>query len=724
VARDDRGDTHARVQQNRFWVKISSEALLVEETLGTEPFGYLVTPFDARELHVTIQAALYKHRMECALQDANVHLEEADRQRTVEFKQGEAHLRALNETLERLVTERTGELRKSEQRYRYWMLTMPGAVYEFCVDAAGHRSLPFISNGLADLTGLSPADAMADVEVVFQRIPLDARSAMNESMRHSLATLSPWLHEFPIRTTPGDVKWLRGHAVPRREQDGGTCWTGVLVDITERKLAEEALASSKQQLQDILDSLFGFVALYTLDGRIVEINRAPLELGGVAKADVLDRYFWETPWWSGLPDMQSRLQDWMSRAAQGELVRGELVFRVSGGHMATAEAIFGPLRNAVGVIMNVIGFGVDITERKQANEALRSSEFRLNEAQRIAQIGSWELDLRTNNLTWSDETYRIFEIDPADFQSSYEGFLNLVHPDDREMVSRAYSDSVASRTPYDITHRMLMKDGRIKFVQERCQTDYLPDGTPIRSLGTVQDITERKQTEDALQFLSTGITDLSGEAFFSEMAVQAAKLLGLEIGFVGKLLATQPLRIRAVGLSIDGQALPPVEYDLAQTPCERVIGKQTAIFPEQVQQLFPDDQMLADLGISSYAAIPLFDMSGRPIGHVGVMSRRPLRQVKQVEDLLRLFAVRAAAELERQRAERKFHDLFEFSSDAIILVNQEGLVMLANRQAELLFGHSRAEFLGLSVEMLMPESEQHRPAGLRACGRSSSLPPR
>jgi PAS domain S-box-containing protein len=519
--------------------------------------------------------------------------------------------------------------------------------------------------------------------------------------------------EFRFRHKDGSWRNFEGIGQAIRDPQG---LRSVIVnsrDITERKRTEWALVASKKQLQDILDSVFGFIALYTLDGRIVEINRAPLELGGVAKGDVLGRYFWEIPWWSGLPDMQSRLQDWMSRAAQGELIRGELVFRVPGGHMATAEAIFEPLRDADGAIINVIGFGVDITERKRAEEALRSSEFGLIAAQRLARIGSWELDLRTNNLTWSDEIYRIFEIDPAAFQASYEGFLNLVHPDDREMVDRAYSDSVASRAPYDITHRLLMKDGRIKFVQERCQTDYLPDGTPKRSMGTVQDITERKQTEDALQFLSTGIAHLSGEVFFSEMAVQVAKLLGLEIGFVGKLLPTQTQRIRAVGLSIDGQALPPVEYDLARTPCERVIGKQTVIFTEHVQQLFPDDQMLADLGISSYAAIPLFDMNGRAIGHVGVMSRRPLRQVKQVEDLLRLFAVRAAAELERQRMETKFHDLFEFSPDAIIMVNQEGLITLANRQAESLFGYSRAEFLGLPVETLMPESEQHGPAGLR-----------
>ena len=168
-----------------------------------------------------------------------------------ERKAAEEEIRALNENLERLVTERTSSLRKSEERYRYWMSTMPGAVYEFCIDAAGHRSMPFISKGIADLTGLSPAEAMTDVEVLFQRIHPDAMPAMEQSIRTSLESLAPWLHEFPIRTTTGEAKWLRGHSVPIRKKDGATCWTGVLVDVTERKRAEAALQAAQEQVRQM-----------------------------------------------------------------------------------------------------------------------------------------------------------------------------------------------------------------------------------------------------------------------------------------------------------------------------------------------------------------------------------------------------------------------------------------------------------------------------------------
>jgi len=95
-----------------------------------------------------------------------------------------------------------------------------------------------------------------------------------------------------------------------------------------------------------------------------------------------------------------------------------------------------------------------------SSESLRKSKESLMEAQRLAHIGSWDHNLVTDALNWSDEVYRIFEIDPNTFGASYEAFLDAVHPDDKEVVDKAYKDSAKNKTPYDIDHRLLMKDGR------------------------------------------------------------------------------------------------------------------------------------------------------------------------------------------------------------------------------------------------------------------------
>ena len=155
-----------------------------------------------------------------------------------------------------------------------------------------------------------------------------------------------------------------------------------------------------------------------------------------------------------------------------------------------------PITDASGKILGVILVFRDVTQEYQQQEALRKSQRNLTEAQQLAHIGNWELDLVNDTLEWSDEIYRIFEIDPDKFDPTYESFLNSIHPDDRERVNQAYTDSLKNKRPYDIAHRLLMKDGRIKYVHEFCKTNFDENGKPLRSIGLVQDISERKKIED------------------------------------------------------------------------------------------------------------------------------------------------------------------------------------------------------------------------------------
>ncbi len=135
---------------------------------------------------------------------------------------------------------------------------------------------------------------------------------------------------------------------------------------------------------------------------------------------------------------------------------------------------------------------------RQAEEALRESEASLAEAQHIARIGSWKLDLQRNMLKWSDEVCRIFEVEPGVHAATFEDFLGMVHPEDRQPVRQAYDAHLNRQQPYDVTHRLLLAEGRIKVVHERCETVYA-NGCPLYSLGTVQDVTERRQAEEALE---------------------------------------------------------------------------------------------------------------------------------------------------------------------------------------------------------------------------------
>lgn len=157
---------------------------------------------------------------------------------------------------------------------------------------------------------------------------------------------------------------------------------------------------------------------------------------------------------------------------------------------------------------------------------LRESEEQLKEAQRMAHIGSWELDLTSNALTWSDEIYRIFEIDPASFDASYEAFLNVVHPEDRSQVDSAYAESVEARMPYSIEHRLLFPDGRVKFVHEKGETLFDAEGRAFRSIGTVQDITEQKMAQERIERMAhyDTLTNLPNRALFYDRLHYALSL--------------------------------------------------------------------------------------------------------------------------------------------------------------------------------------------------------
>ena len=140
-------------------------------------------------------------------------------------------------------------------------------------------------------------------------------------------------------------------------------------------------------------------------------------------------------------------------------------------------------------------------ERKHKEQLLLESKARLERSQEIAHLGGWELDIVNNTLTWSDEVYRIFGLQPQEFRATYEAFLEAVHPDDRKAVDEAYSNSLSEgRDTYEIEHRVVRKTtGEIRYVYEKCEHIRDASGKIIHSAGMVHDITERKKAEDELQ---------------------------------------------------------------------------------------------------------------------------------------------------------------------------------------------------------------------------------
>ena len=155
---------------------------------------------------------------------------------------------------------------------------------------------------------------------------------------------------------------------------------------------------------------------------------------------------------------------------------------------------------------------------KEAFGDLQRSQSRLASAQKIARLGNWEKDIRSGELRWSEEMYRLFEVSPSTFQPTGEAIREKIHPEDWDTIDRATNEALNRVRPYNLDVRILLPDGRVRFVHEQAQVHFDEDSRPILMEGTMQDITERKRAEDQIRFLAyyDGLTNLPNRSLFME----------------------------------------------------------------------------------------------------------------------------------------------------------------------------------------------------------------
>lgn len=236
----------------------------------------------------------------------------------------------------------------------------------------------------------------------------------------------------------------------------------------------------------------------------------PVIIGGEHKGNLfMGQFFFDTE-----PIDYSLFRDQARQygfAEQEYLEALEKAPRINHEKLEHAKAFFLNLSHSISQLSySNIKLARAITQQQMVEEALREKDELLTKAQEIAHLGSWSLDLTTNQLTWSDEIFRIFGLKVQEFSATYEGFLEAVHPDDRQAVNASYTNSILEgKDNYEIEHRIVLRrTGEIRHVYEKCQHLRDESGKIIRSVGMVQDITERKVKEEALRKLNQTLAAL------------------------------------------------------------------------------------------------------------------------------------------------------------------------------------------------------------------------
>lgn len=367
------------------------------------------------------------------------------------------------------------------------------------------------------------------------------------------------------------------------------------------------------------------------------------------------------------------------------------------------------IRDAVKVIIKngepvkLLGFMFDITKNKEEEEKQNKTEQYLAEAQNVAHIGSWDFDLINNKLDWSEETYRIFEVDPNKNKISYDKYISLVHPDDRKRLEKSYNESLENKSSYEIEHRLLLSDGRIKYVNGRGTHLYNEKGVPFRSFGSVQDITERKRTDDAIRRIASAVYSGSGDDFYKQLVINMAEMFDADYAFIGLLDENNPMLVNTYVTYSKGNIVPNMSYSLIDTPCFNVVGKTPCAYPNNVQQLFPNDKLLIDMGVDSYIGLPLHSADSQPIGLVVVLDSKPMFNTVQMEEVLKIFAERIEAELDRKKSYQKIQQLslaVEQSPNIIIITNAKGKIEYVNPAFTETTGYSKEDVLNKPASIL------------------------
>ncbi|MCX6173414.1 MAG: PAS domain S-box protein [Ignavibacteriales bacterium] len=259
----------------------------------------------------------------------------------------------------------------------------------------------------------------------------------------------------------------------------------------KRKQAEEFLLKFRLGVERSGDA----VLLTDPDGTIVYVNPAFENIFGYTKEEAVGK----TPriLKSGTLNQEYYKNFWNDLLTK-KAVTHEIINKTKDGRLLSIEASVNPIINERGEIIGHLAIERDITGRKRAEKTLQESEASLAKAQRIAHIGSWELDIFTHKLFWSEEVYRIFGFEIGAYSLTMEAFFESVHPDDRVLMNEVTQASWYEKKPFDVDHRIILPNGKVRVVHEMAEVIFNDTGQPIKMVGTVQDITDRKLAEEEI----------------------------------------------------------------------------------------------------------------------------------------------------------------------------------------------------------------------------------
>ena len=377
-----------------------------------------------------------------------------------------------------------------EPELRLLVDTIPTLVWtagpEGDIEYVNKRVLEYLGSTLDEIIGNGWVEKVHPDDVAFKTTTwlenLESRTAHEAVCR--------------FRGADGQYRWFAVSGAPLKAGDGRVLrWYGVMIDIDDRRKAEEAIRESEYKLRQIIETVPGHLWSTRPDGEPTQLNQRMLDYSGMRFED-FQHGGWETFIHPG--DFAETAKAFYHAIQTGTPYQGVMRLRRADGEFRWHDARCEPLRDRQGRIVQWYGLSVDIDEGKKAEDRLRRSEAYLAEAQRLSHTGSAVYN-DTEILYWSEEASRTWGFDPLQGIPSREAVWQRIHPDDLDRANENIEHAVREKRSRANAFRIILPDGTVKHVEATNYPVFSASGELLEIVATVIDVTERKRAEQALR---------------------------------------------------------------------------------------------------------------------------------------------------------------------------------------------------------------------------------